>query len=270
MTKRLPLRSVIRYAAIFGAFFFAHLANAQSLPVEPGMTRDQVLQELGEPASAMSRGSIEILSYRDGAKITLREDVVTEATGIKLITPSIEETDTKKTPSAPTITAEEQAVIAAEEAALAQQDAEQRAKFEQALSDLENREMDPRAHLAPAKFNLVSFLAGLLIKTLITLLALKLTSKYWGYEILWGGIAIAAVVDTAVRTAVSMGGKILLGMPTVFYADEAISAIVMVMVVKKVSTSQSLNQAIQITMTTKVFTIVAGSFLVTMLLQMIS
>ena len=105
---------------------------------------------------------------------------------------------------------------------------------------------------------------------MITLLALKLTSKYWGYEILWGGIAIVAIVDTAVRTAVSMGGKLLLGMPTVFYADEAISAIVMVIFVKKMSTSQSLNQAIQITMTTKVFTIVAGSFFVTMLLQMIS
>ena len=238
------------------------------------MARVHVLQELGEPASAMSRGSIEVLAYRDGAKITLVDGVVTEAVGLP--SPSEEESAAEPDNTAveiaaePMVSAEEQVVIAAEEAALAQQDAEQRAKFEQALADLENRDMDPRAHLAPAKFNLVTFLAGLLIKTLITMFALKLTSKYWGYEILWGGIAIVAIVDTAVRTAVSLGGKLLLGMPTVFYADEAISAIVMVMLVKKMSTSQSLNQAIQITMTTKVFTIVAGSFFVTMLLQMIS
>lgn len=270
MTKRLPLRALIRFAAILGAFFFASLVSAQELAVEPGMSRANVLQALGEPASAMSRGSIEVLAYRDGAKITLRDGVVTEATGIPLITPATAETATEEAPAEPTISAEEQAVIAAEEAALAQQDAEQRAKFEQALSDLENRDTDPRAHLAPPKFNLATFIAGLLIKTLITLLALKLTSKYWGYEILWSGIVIAAAVDTTVRTTVSMSGKLLLGMPTVFYADEAISAIVMVMVVKKVSTSQSLNQAIQITMTTKVFTIVAGSFLVTVLLSAFS
>ena len=116
----------------------------------------------------------------------------------------------------------------------------------------------------------MTFLAGFLINTIVTLLAVKLTSKYWGYEILWGSIAIVAIVDNAVRTAVSMGGKLLFGMPTVFYADEAISAIVMVMLVRKMSTSQSLNQAIQITMTTKVFTIVAGSFFVTMFLQLFS
>ena len=263
MKKRLPLYSLARIAAIFVLFTL----SGQATTIEPGMARVHVLQELGEPASAMSRGSIEVLAYRDGAKITLVDGVVTEAVGLP--SPSEEESAAEPDNTAveiaaePMVSAEEQVVIAAEEAALAQQDAEQRA-------DLENRDMDPRAHLAPAKFNLVTFLAGLLIKTLITMFALKLTSKYWGYEILWGGIAIVAIVDTAVRTAVSLGGKLLLGMPTVFYADEAISAIVMVMLVKKMSTSQSLNQAIQITMTTKVFTIVAGSFFVTMLLQMIS
>jgi len=270
MKKRLPHRTLVLMAAIF--VFFSLVGSAE--PIEPGMARIHVLQELGEPASAMSRGSIEVLSYRSGAKITLVDGLVTEAVGLP--PPSGEETAAETENSAveiaaePVVSAEEQAVIAAEEAALAQQDAEQRAKFEQALTDLENRQLNPQVQLAPPKFNLATFLAGLLIKTLITLLALKLTSKYWGYEILWGGIVIAAVVDTIVRTAVSMGGKILLGMPTVFYADEAISAIVMLMVVKKVSTSQSLNQAIQITMTTKMFTIVAGSFIVTMLLQLIS
>lgn len=261
----MPLRSLALIATIF--LFIAVVGKAES--VEPGMARIHVLQELGEPASSMSRGSIEVLAYRNGAKITLVDGLVTEAVGLP--PPSAEKNaDEAEIAAQPVISAEEQAIIAAEEAALAQQGAAQQARIEQTLSELENRHTNPRAHLAPPKFNLATFLAGLLITTIITLLAVKLTSKYWGYEILWGGIAIVAIVDTAVRTAVSLGGKLLLGIPTVFYADEAISAIVMVMLVRKMSTSQSLNQAIQITMTTKVFTIVAGSFFVTMLLQMIS
>jgi len=243
MKKRLPLRSVALIATIF--VFFVLVGKAE--PIKPGM----------------ARGGIEVLTYRTGAKITLVDGLVTAAVGLP--PPSAEETAAE-----PVVSAEEQAVIDAEKAAFAQQDAEKRAKFEQALSDLGNRQLNPQVHLATPKFNLATFLTGLLITTLLTLLAVKLTSKYWGYEILWGGIAIVAIVDTAVRTAVSLGGKLLLGMPTVFYADEAISVIVMVMLVRKMSTSQSLNQAIQITVTTKVFTIGAGSFFVTMLLQMIS
>lgn len=274
--KRSPLlvtmsrRVISRCLSLLAGLFLTIAVAAQELAVEPGMSRSQVIQALGDPASAMSRGSIEVFVYSDGAKITLHDGIVTEALGIPLLTATDKEATTEKPATTPAVPNEEQAILKAEDAALAQQDADQRAKFEQALADLEERQKNPQSQLAPRKFNLVNFIAGLLIKTLITLLALKLTSKYWGYEILWSGIVIAAVVDTVVRTAVSMTGKILLGMPTVFYADEAVAAIVMVLVVKKVSTSQSLNQAIQITLTTKVFTIVAGSFLVTMLLQMIS
>jgi hypothetical protein len=265
MKKRLPHRSWNLIATIF--LFFAVVGKAEL--VAPGMARIHVLQELGEPASAMSRGGIEVLAYRNGAKITLVDGLVTEAVGLP--PPSDRENAAEtKIAAQPVISAEEQAIIAAEEAALSQQGAEQQVRIEQILSELENRHSNPRANLAPPKFNLVTFLAGFLINTIVTLLAVKLTSKYWGYEILWGSIAIVAIVDNAVRTAVSMGGKLLLGMPTVFYADEAISAIVMVMLVRKMSTSQSLNQAIQITMTTKVFTIVAGSFFVTMFLQLFS
>jgi len=262
MKKRLPLRSLAQLAAILACFTLAGVA----IPIEPGMARVHVLQELGEPASAIARGDTEYLTYRNGAKITLRDGFVTEATGLP--TPDIVEPSAAPEPPEPT--AEELEVIRAEEAALAQQDAEQRAKFEQAIAEMEDRQSNPQQQFAPAPFDLVSFITGFLIKTIITLLALKLTAKYWGYELLLGGAIIVAVIDTIVRTAVSLGGKILLGMPTVFYADEAIAAIVMVMLVKKLSTSQSLNQAIQITMTTKVFTIVAGSFLVTMVLQLVT
>ncbi len=261
-------RVVSRCLSLLAGLFFTIAVTAQELAVEPGMSRIQVIQALGEPASTMSRGGVEVLSYRDGAKITLHGGVVSEATGLKLIMPSTEEVSAEATPSKSAPSAEDQAIITTGEAARAQQDSDQRAKFEQAIAEMEDRQANPERHYAPPPFNLVSFVAGLLIKTFITLMAVKLTAKYWGYELLWGGAIIVASVDTAVRTVINMGGKIILGMPSVFYADEAVAAMVMVMLVKKTSTSQSLNQAIQITITTKIFTIIVGSFLATMVLQL--
>jgi hypothetical protein len=48
---------------------------------------------------------------------------------------------------------------------------------------------------------------------------------------------------------------------SVFLADEALGAIVLVLVLRKVSTNQSLQQAITVTVTSKTFSIVVGSFL---------
>ncbi|MBE36120.1 MAG: hypothetical protein CMI16_11310 [Opitutaceae bacterium] len=78
MKKRLPHRSWTLIATIF--LFFAVVGKAEL--VAPGMARIHVLQELGEPASTMSRGGIKVLAYRNGAKITLVDGLVTEAVGL--------------------------------------------------------------------------------------------------------------------------------------------------------------------------------------------
>ena len=58
-------------------------------------------------------------------------------------------------------------------------------------------------------------------------------------------------------------------MESLFYADEAVAAIVMVLVLRKVSINRSLAQAVQITMTSKVFSIVVGSFLFVMFMHLL-
>ncbi|HET7538096.1 MAG TPA: hypothetical protein VFJ90_16665, partial [Candidatus Didemnitutus sp.] len=59
-------------------------------------------------------------------------------------------------------------------------------------------------------------------------------------------------------------------MPSLFYADEAAAAVVMVILLKRVSYNHSLNQAVTITLTTKTFSVVVGSFLVTILMRALS
>ncbi len=78
-----------------------------------------------------------------------------------------------------------------------------------------------------------------------------------------------AAVDVAIRMVIGLLFALVLDMPT-FYADEAIAAFAMVMVLRKVSINQSLAQAVQITMTTKVFSIVVGSFLFVVMLNLLN
>ena len=255
-------------------------AAAVHAAVEPGMARVNVLQELGRPVSAVARGNTEILTYKDGVKITLKDGKVTD---IKGLTPA-EGAATEEAPEPeaaaetaapepaeppePVLTKEQEAEQARLEKQLADEQAKGRAEMEKALTELENLHKQPPVEEERAAFRVLDFLLGLVLKWLLTLAALKLTCKYWGCEVFWSGLMTVAAVDVAIRLVIGLLFALVLDMPT-FYADEAVAAIVMVLVLRKVSINQSLAQAVQITMTTKVFSIVVGSFLFVVMTQLL-
>jgi hypothetical protein len=168
-------------------------------------------------------------------------------------------------PREPVLTKEQAAERARQEKKWAEEEAKNRTEMEKSLTELENLHSKPPL-LGPPKFKLSDFLVGLVLKWVLTLAALKLTCKYWGAEVFWSGLMTVAGVDVLVRSAIGLVGLLLLHMSSLFYADEAVAAIAMVVVLRKVSINQSLAQAVQITMTTKVFSVVVGSVLVVMLL----
>lgn len=245
------------------------------------MARVNVLQELGRPVSAVTRGNTEILTYKDGVKITLKDGKVTD---IKGLTPAegapAEEAPAPETaagtaapeppePPEPVLTKEQQAEQARLEKQVADEQAKGRAEMEKALTDLENLHNQPPAVHEKPKFDVLGFLLGLVLKWLLTLAALKLTCKYWGCEVFWSGLMTVAAVDVAIRSVIGLIGFVVLDMSSLFYADEAVAAFAMVLVLRKVSINQSLAQAVRITMTTKVFSIVVGSFLFVVMLQLL-
>jgi len=255
---------------------------------EPGMARVNVLQELGRPVSAIARGNTEVLTYKDGVRITLKDGRVTEITGAPAAAaapatpaagpdtgaatapaPAEPAPPAEAEPAEPVLTKEQVAEQARLEKQWAEEEAKSRAALEKSLIDLENMHGQPPPMPGPPEFNLLEFLIGLVLKWLLTLAALKLTCKYWGVEVFWSGLMTVALVDVLVRAAVGLVGLLLLQMPSVFYADEAVGAIAMVVVLRKVSINQSLAQAVQITMTTKVFSVVVGSFLFVVLLSLL-
>lgn len=256
------------------------LVASVSAAVRYDMTKEELLRELGKPTSILAKGGREVLIYPNNVRIELDQGKVVSVKGIDLAaaeaSPPTAPVDQPAAPAdaeeatEPKLTPEQQKAQAEAEAKLEKEMADANAKadaeMEKAITQLEDSDSQAEAMPAPA-FAILDFLVELLVKWLLTLAALKLTAKYWSADIEWKGLMIAAAADTAVRAVVLGIGEGLLGMFSVFYADEALAAIVLVLVLRKVSTNQSLQQAVTITLTSKVFSIVVGSFLSVFILR---
>lgn len=238
------------------------------------MERILVVHEMGRPTYSVSRGDTELMTYPGGIKITLKKGRVAEIKGIKVegsagggTSPTKVEPEAES-PAEPALTKAEADEFAKMEKEQAEMDAKARAQLEKTIGDLEHLHDHPPTH-TESHFEIKEFVVGLGLKWLLTLAALKLTCKYWGVEVFWSGLMTVAGVDVGVRGVIGLIGQLLLQMQSLFYADEAIASIVMVLVLRKVSINQSLGQAIQITMTTKVFSVVVGSLLFAVMLRSI-
>lgn len=255
------------------------LAVAPASAVHYGQSREDVIKELGKPASDLKRGTREVLIYKAG-RIELEAGKVAIVQGLPVteepVAAPIADSPLPASPVEPAkaaaadgakskpLPAAAAALPTAKEKSVEQQmieaDVAARAKMEKQIEELENP-ATPAHDLDRGPPRWVTFLVELLVKALLMLAALKLTAKYWGVEISWFGLAMAALADTVTRAAVGAIALWALGMGTTMYADEATAAIILVVVLRKVSYNQSLAQAVTITMTSKTFSIVVGSFL---------
>lgn len=252
-----------------------------------GQTRAEVLQELGKPSSDLKRGAREVLIYKAG-RIELVDGKVAVVQGIAVSegpgaapaiapepAPAAEpapaetarapEPELAKAEAKPTPAATEKARPQSAEQELLEADAKARAQMEKAIADLENPPRPEDEYTPPPRW--IAFVVELIVKALMMLVALWLTTKYWSVEISWFGLAMAALADTVTRAAVGAVALWALGMGSTMYADEATAAIILVVVLRKVSFNQSLQQAVTITLTSKTFSIVVGSFLSVFLMR---
>ena len=253
------------------------LGSSRLQALEIGAERVRVLNELGRPTSSVTRGDTEVMTYPGGVRITLKNRRVLAIVGLKparavaapTAPPPAESPPSDELLNEPVMTKAEADEFATMEKEQADANAEARAKMERAIEEMEHLHDHPAAPPKVAHIDLKEFLVGLVLKFLLTLAALKLTCKYWGVEVFWNGLITVAIVDALLRGALGAVGILWLQMPSLFYADEAIAAIAMMLILRKVSINQSMGQAVQITMTTKTFSIVVGSLLFTVLLNLI-
>lgn len=264
-------------------FFLAWVATAVAL--SPDATREQVIAELGKPTSVAKLGKREIMIYPKGVRLELEEGRIVAAKGITLEasgttvavvqpapTPAPAEEDDDKEPP---LTEQEKKRIAAEEAA-AEKEFAQDGKghgpidLDKAVENLSKDHEQAQKTPPSRSFDYVGFAIELFLKFLLTVAALKLACKYWGAEVFWSGIMTVCAVDVAVRGGIALIGEVLLDFPTLFMADELVASIVMMLLLKKLSINHSITQAVELTLTTKTFSIVVGSFVVTVLLRILN
>ena len=251
------------------AVAFCLFCAAELAAVEIGMNRNLVVHELGQPISSVARSTTEVMTYPGGVRITLKDGRVSAVTGLKPTASAAVAAPEKEAPAEPVPTKAEAEAMARAEKKEAEADAKARTEMEKTIGDLENMHNQPPVPKVMPKFEPLGFAIGLAVKWLLTLAALKLSCKYWGAEVFWSGLMTVALVDVALKAVLGLIGLLLLKLPTLFNADDALAGIAMVFVLRKVSINRSLAQAVQITMTTKTFSIVVGSFLVTILLQLL-
>lgn len=252
-------------------------AGSTAAAVEIGTARVNVIQELGQPAAAIARGDTETFTYRDGVKIKFKHGRVTEIIGLKPAdqavtaegaatgtTPAPAEAEPAE-PEEPKLTKEQQAELDKLEKQEAEADAKSRAHMEKAIADMENAGHE--SPMVETAVSIVAFFIGIGLKWLLTIAALKLACKYWNSEVPWTGILLVSIIDVVIRGVIEFVGYRVMHAMSLFYFDEAVSAFVMVLTLRKVSINQRLSLAVEVVFTVKTFTIVVGSFLITFALR---
>lgn len=273
-----------RLLAIFLTF------TGSCLAVYYGQPRTDLLTELGKPVAAITRSGREILMYPRGVRVELVEGKVVivqgmpvqEGPGLPVASEPAPDpaAASGNAPVAGEVERESEAVqptpeqqrkldddAAEAEKEFQEASAKARVEMEKAIGDLENLHDQAQHPPTPRGFDWMEFATQLGVGWVLTLIALRIACKYWGAEVFWSGLMTVAFADVAVKAVLGFIGMKLLGMPMLFYADEAAGALAMILILQRVSINRSLQQAVTITLTTKVFSIVVGSLLMTVLLN---
>lgn len=257
------------------------------LALTPESTREQIIAELGKPTSVAKLGSREILNFPKGVRLELEDGRIVATKGILLEDQPAEEAPepapTLSTPTQPAAKATAPAPKppatpatvpkpVADSTPSEESDPAVDESYEKMMKTLETAS-DGQTENAHGEskhgFDLFEFIVELALSMIITVIALKLACKYWGATVFWSAIATVAAVDTGVRAAIAGLLIGVAGFPDTFYADQAVATLVMFFLLKKLSINHSIPQAVQLTMTTKTFTVVVGLMLISIILQML-
>ena len=257
------------------AIFLVSVGAAWGLT--PDATREQVIAELGKPTSVAAHGGREILIYPKGVRLELEGGRIVSAKGIALSDAVAAPVATEAAPpgkraeKAPGAAEKDkkQVTTAKEVAAIKPAQNDALADMAKTVDKMEASNVAAQHPPPPKAFDFVGFAVEVALKFLLIAAALKLACKYWGAEVSWTGLVTVAAADVVVRGGMGLVGTLLLGFPSLFYADEAVGALVMVLLLKKLSYNHSLAQAVELTITSKTFSIVVGAFLVTMILRLL-
>jgi hypothetical protein len=215
-----------------------------------GNTREEVLREFGKPSSHARRGNHEILLYPKGARVELVEGKVVDVKGVF-----------------PTASVTSEAPAAASKAGMAKAEPEHsdspvptptpafRDEYNPAVAANELakhvEKMDTAWGSAPQKQEVHSpldavpeFVLGLLLRFVITVIALKLAFKYWEMDAFWKGTFFIAGIDMALHALFELLGPASGGFTTMVAIENGIPGVVMIYTVYRFCFNKRIQNAV--------------------------
>jgi F0F1-type ATP synthase assembly protein I len=227
-----------------------------------GDTRDEVLRQLGQPTSVARRGGHEILLFAPGGRVEIVDGRVADVKG--LLPAPIDPATNSAAPTAaspimdpprpPSATKSQPPIPASAEAPPVLADrppedynpavaANELAKHVEKMDTAWGTAPPQEGSLSPLD-SPASFFTGLLLRFVITILALKLAFKYWEMDAFWTGTLLIAGIDMTLHAMFELLGPASGGITTNFAVENGIPGLVMIYTVHRFCFNKRIQNAV--------------------------
>lgn len=249
----------MRTRAFLAALATTFAATLFSAEIGMGDSRETVLAQLGKPTSIARRGDHEIFLYPKGGRVEFVHDKVTDVKGPLPTVASAAPVASAPAPTARTATAKPEAATktvspAAPKpprppAAPTSDDYNPAVGANELAKHVEKMDTawgtaPPRHHEPSALESLPAFLAGLLLRFGLTIVALKLAFKYWEMDAFWNGIFAIAGIDVGLHGGLQLLGPATGGFTTMGGVENGIPGLVLIYTIGRFCFNKRLQNAI--------------------------
>ncbi len=212
--------------------------------VRYGMTRDEVVAALGKPTAELTRGPRLILRYPRNGTVELEKGVVVRLSGVPIDDGTAPPTTTVLPRDEEAFTLDDLATDQAKPPALdlpriGTQDLV--AVTEQIEA---NRNQELRALVPSPLFFWSGLLVGMVVRSLVTVLALKFAFKWCDVHADWIQMIIPALADAGSQALINGAAFALWHVSQLYYVDVGISYFVLIGVLMKTTHACTLQRAV--------------------------
>jgi hypothetical protein len=243
--------------------------------VAVGMERSDVEAALGKPSAVLQRENRQVLVYPNNGRVELADGRVVEMANVAVSDEAFEAPETSAppaldSPATPKVTKsgeedDEQPDAKPRRAAASTSGSPPPSSASAVPTDDEEETENHESAALPV-------LAVLIVgacRTVIMIVVLKLAFKWADVHADWSQMIAPAISDTVVRIAIVLIAEKLFETSDLFYADEALAYFALIFVLMKTTHACTLSRALGVAAAAKLVSIVVGSLIVVLVLNLL-
>ena len=239
--------------------------------VAVGMERTDVEAALGKPSAVLQRGDRQVLVYPKNGRVELAKGRVVEMANVPLSDEVFEVPETAAASKPVTPPAENPADESDDETSIATESKSASLGISTPPHDGHSKD-DHDAEDEDSESASLPILPLLIVaacRTAVMIVVLKLAFKWADVHADWSQMIAPAFSDTVVRIAIILIAEKALGIADLFYADEALAYFALIFVLMKTTHACTLSRALGVAAAAKLTSIVVGSLIVVLVLNLL-